>query len=68
MNDKELFILVTTTVFLFIISYLYYKKKTRFKIGLYILLVYTLSSIMSIVYVFQPYNSSLKFEYMATRP
>lgn len=58
MNDKELFILVTTTVFLFIISYLYYKKKTRFKIGLYILLVYTLSSIMSIVYVFQPYSWS----------
>ena len=58
MNDRELIILVSTTVFLFLISYLYYKKKTRFKIGLYILLVYTLSSIMSIVYVFQPYSWS----------
>lgn len=58
MNDKELLILVTTAVFLVLISYLYYKKKTRFKLGLYILLVYTLSSIMSIVYVFQPYSWS----------
>lgn len=58
MNDKELLILVSTTVFLIILSCLYYKKKTKFKIGLYVLLIYTLSSIMSIVYVLQPYSWS----------
>lgn len=56
MNDKELLILVSTTLFLIILSYLYYKKNTKFKIGLYILLIYTVASIMSIIYVFQPYS------------
>ena len=56
MNDKELKILIVTTIFFFITSYIYYRKNTSFKIGLYILLVYTLSSVMSIVYVFQPYS------------
>lgn len=55
MNSKELLILITTTTFLTILSWWYYKRKTNAKVALYIFLIYLVSSIMSIVYVNQPY-------------
>ena len=60
--NEELIVLILTTLLLITSAGFYYRRKTHFKIALYAILMYSFSSIMSIVFYFQPlahYNGQL---------
>ena len=57
MDDQSL-ILIFTSILLGGIGFTYYKRETHFKTALYAISLYTFSSIMSIVFYFQPLTQS----------
>lgn len=55
--SQEITVLITTTVLLLLLGYFYYMLKTKFKIALFAILLFCFSSLMSIVYYFQPLSN-----------
>lgn len=55
--NQEVEVLLTTTFLLSLLGYFYYRMRTRFKVGLFAILLFCFSSIMSIVYYFQPLSN-----------
>lgn len=56
--NEEAAVLIFTTTALASIGLAYFRKKTQYKVALYAIALYTFSSIMSIVFYFQPLAQS----------
>lgn len=52
--NKEILVLICMTFILIAIGYQYYRRHTCFKVALYAISLYAFSSVMSIVFYFQP--------------